>query len=255
MNRIPKTMLFLCLAALLTACNMPGIPNPLPTLDLAMVGTIAAMTLESYPSLTPALTPTHTQPPLMTVTITHTPTITPTFVTPRLQFTGNTNCRKGPGTEYEVVTVMVTGQQAEPLGVSQTGNYWLIKNKDGRDCWVAKDFVQTTGSILALPTVMPPPLPTAAPPNAPVWAAYNYTCDFASGGNNITMNLSWTDRASNEEGYTVYRDELAVTSLGADSTSYVDVAFVGTGKSLTYRVEAFSKSGRASTSTIKASCQ
>jgi hypothetical protein len=242
----------ICAAILLTACSLPSAPAPTPTLDLGLVSTIAAMTLEAIPSRTPFPSPSLV---VLTVTPTLTVTITPTYETPMLQFSGNTNCRTGPGTEYEVTTVVLSGQKAQAVGVSQTGNYWLIKIPGGEDCWVAKDFVQASGSIQALPTVMSPPTPSPVPPNAPAWAAYNFTCDFASGGNNITMNMSWSDRASNEEGYVIYRDDQPVVTLPADSTSYVDVAFAATGKSLSYRVEAFSKAGRASSSTIQASCQ
>lgn len=151
--------------------------------------------------------------------------------------------------------VILSGQKAEPVAVSESGNYWLVKNPGSEDCWVAKDFVQSSGSFAALPTRMSPPTPSPVPPNAPAWSTYTFTCDFASGGNNLTMNLAWTDRSNNEEGYTVYRDEQAVATLGPDATSFMDVAFVETGKSLSYRVEAFSKAGRASSSTISASCQ
>ena len=240
---------------MLSACSRPSSSSATPTLDTALVGTIAAMTLQAYPSQTaPAPIPSQTQ--AETLTPTATITVTPTHSAAMLEFTGNTNCRKGPGTEYEVVTVMVSGQKAEASGVSQKGNYWLIKNPgQGGACWVAKDFVNVSGGITGLPTVMAPPTPTPVPPSAPIWSTYTFSCDFASGGNTLTMNLAWTDRASNEEGYIVYRDDQPVANLGSDSTSFVDVAFVATGKSLNYRVEAVNKSGSASSSVINAACQ
>ncbi len=151
--------------------------------------------------------------------------------------------------------VILSGKQMQPLGVSQDGNFYLIKNPDGGDCWVAKDFAQPSGSVAALPTVIAPPTPSPVPPNAPVWSNYTYTCDFAANGNNMTMNLAWTDRSNNEDGFTVYRDEQVVITLAPDTATYTDVAFVSSAKSLSYRVEAFSKAGRASSSIIKASCQ
>ncbi len=92
-------------------------------------------------------------------------------------------------------------------------------------------------------------------PNTPVWSVYNYTCELAVGGGTMTMNLAWTDRSNNEEGFKVYRDELPIATLAPDSTTYVDVAFVANGKALSYSVEAFSKDWRVSTSTITAICQ
>ena len=106
-----------------------------------------------------------------------------------------------------------------------------------------------------LPTVTAPPTPTPKPPNPPAWSTYNFTCDFASGGSNITMNLVWTDRTTDEVGYIIYRDGQAIANLGPNSTSYTDVAFVSVGQSVSYKVEVYNKSGTAGSSTISATCQ
>lgn len=71
----------------------------------------------------------------------------------------------------------------------------------------------------------------------------------------MTMNLAWTDRSNDEEGYKVYRDGKVVTTLASNATVYVDVTFVATGKALSYSVEAFNKDWGASTSTITHGCQ
>jgi len=96
---------------------------------------------------------------------------------------------------------------------------------------------------------------TPIPPNTPVWSVYNYTCELAVGGGTMTMNLAWTDRSNSEEGYKVYRDGQAIATLASNSTSYVDVAYVATGKTLSYSVEAFNKDWQVSTSTITYGCQ
>ncbi len=247
------SLMMILLAAALTGCNLPS-AAPSQAIDPALVGTIAAQTLEAVLSQTAIPLPSSTPTP--PATLTKTPTITATYSVPMVQFDGNTNCRKGPGTEYEVVTVLNAGKKVETVGISEKGNYWLIKLSDGKEpCWAANDFAKASGSISALPTVTAPPTPTPRPPNAPVWSTYTYTCDFASGGNNITMNLAWTDRADNEEGYIVYRDGQAVITLAPNANSYVDVAFVATGQEVSYAVEVFNKTSHASSSTIKASCQ
>lgn len=92
-------------------------------------------------------------------------------------------------------------------------------------------------------------------PNSPIWSVYHYTCELAVGGGTMTMNLGWTDRSNNEEGFNIYRDGQVIATLAPDSTSFVDVAFVATGKALDYSVEAFNKDWRGSTSTITNFCQ
>jgi hypothetical protein len=99
------------------------------------------------------------------------------------------------------------------------------------------------------------PVPTISPPNTPVWSIYNYTCELASGGSTMTMNLGWTDRSNGEESYKVYRDEQLIAVLPPNSTTYVDIAFIAMGKTLSYSVEAFNNNWQASTSTITHGCQ
>jgi hypothetical protein len=71
----------------------------------------------------------------------------------------------------------------------------------------------------------------------------------------MTMNLTWTDRSNNEAGYRVYRDKQVIATLAPNSTTFVDVAFVATGMTLSYSVEAFNNDWRSSTSTISYGCQ
>jgi hypothetical protein len=106
-----------------------------------------------------------------------------------------------------------------------------------------------------VPTVTPSPLPTPIPPNTPVWLIYSYTCELADGGGTMTMNLSWTDRSDSEESYKIYRGGQVIATLAPNSTFYVDVDFVATGKTLSYSVEAFNEAWHASTSTITYGCQ
>ena len=123
-----------------------------------------------------------------------------------------------------------------------------------------------TAQAQATPTlIFPPTLPvltmtvspnsTPFPPNVPVWVKYTYNCTSVSGGSTMTMDLNWSDRSTSEEGYTVYRDKQVIATLAPNSTNYVDVAFVATGRTLSYSVEAFNTNWRANSSTITYGCQ
>ena len=105
------------------------------------------------------------------------------------------------------------------------------------------------------PTMTATTISTSLPPNVPVLSAYNYTCKLAPGGGNMTMNLAWTDRSGSEESYKVYRDGQVIATLAPNSTFYVDTAYVATGKTLSYSVEAFNKDWQLSTNTITYACQ
>lgn len=123
-----------------------------------------------------------------------------------------------------------------------------------------------TAQVRATPTLIFPPTlpvltmtvlpnPTPFPPNTPVWVIYTFTCKTTAGGSTMTMDLTWSDRSDNEEGYTVYRDKQVIAILAPNSTNYMDVAFVATGKTLSYSVEAFNTNWRANSSTITYGCQ
>jgi hypothetical protein len=119
----------------------------------------------------------------------------------------------------------------------------------------------TPTKIIAIPSLSTmtlataSPVPTRIPPNTPVWSTYNYTCKPAVGGSTMTMNLGWNDRSNSEESYKVYRDGQVIATLEPNSTFYVDVFFVATGKTLSYSVEAFNENWQASTSTITNGCR
>jgi len=243
-NRKLSITLFLLLA--LGACNLP---NPNGAIDQQAVGTMTSLTLTAFSAGRASLTPAFTE------TVTPTPTVTATFSVPMLNFDGATNCRGGPGTEYDVLVVMKDGQKAEILARSPSGNYWVIDSPNGKGpCWVAGDFARAEGSHQTLPIATVPPVPTAKPPVGPTWKNYNYSCEFAAGGSTATVSLAWSDKSSNENGYNVYRNNELVTSLGADTTSYTDVAFVGAGQSLSYYIEAYNNAAAVPGPVISISC-
>lgn len=73
---------------------------------------------------------------------------------------GFANVRSGPGTiGYEVIGVLVEGQQAPALGRSLVGDWIQIAypGVPGGVGWVWKDLVEVRGSV---PIVEPPPTPT-----------------------------------------------------------------------------------------------
>jgi uncharacterized protein YraI len=236
--------LFLMLA--LVACNLP---NPNPAIDQEAVGTMSALTLTAFSA--GQATPT----PALTATLTPTPTITATYSLPTLYFDGATNCRGGPGTQYDVLVVFKEGQKAEIVARSPSGNYWVVESSNGKgDCWAAGDFGRAEGSYRELPIATVPPAPTAKAPGGPSWKNYNYTCDFAAGGSTATVSLVWSDHANNEDGYNLYRDGVLVTAFGPDTTAYTDVAFVGAGQSISYYVEAYNSAGAVRSPVINISC-
>jgi hypothetical protein len=92
--------------------------------------------------------------------------ITPLQLTPlggkaTITSTEDTNCRKGPGTMYEIVGKLMVGQTSDVVAKYQSGKFWLIKNPANptQECWVWDETTKVTGDIASLPEATPPATP------------------------------------------------------------------------------------------------
>ena len=170
-----------------------------------------------------------------------------------------TNCRMGPGTEYEIVLTVNPGMSFEVVGANRSLNYWIIRNPAGGTCWLWGQYAIVTGDTSTLPEYPPPPTPTgpsstpaaatatvtltpaASPttgptsttaplvPSAPVNMTGDRSCEaFMSGSTPMwreTVALLWTDTATGEVGFRIYQKtqaqtEVLLTSIPPNSGAY-----------------------------------
>jgi hypothetical protein len=256
MKIILKAAAGLGMVLILAACRMPA-PEPPLTVD-EQAGTIIAATLTSQPEQATAFPGSPTNITATAVTAGSTPTrgvtvtITPTFSTPMLTVLEQTNCREGPGQEYQVVFTYLAGAQLEITGRYDPNNFWLVKSPESQtgSCWLWGEYVEVTGSYWAVPSVTPPPTATLPPPQAPAIQNWTYTCS----GGDITFNLLWEDRAADETGYRIFRDGQAVAELPANSTSWTETTPIEAGEEVQYYLQVYGPGGNINTSIIKLSC-
>jgi hypothetical protein len=222
------------------ACNMPGgQSNAQP--DLA--GTITAQALAlQVQSNTPG--------PVDTAIVTSS--------APVASVSSPTNCRTGPGVEYDLVFTMNAGSTAQVVGKNTPTNYWIVNNPAGGTCWLWGQNAVVTGNTAALPEFPAPPQPTAKftktpkptstpkptvkpiggtlvhpiftlifvipAPNAPSHLGISRTCAGSFSG--ITpiwiedVTFTWQDNANNEDGYHIYKNGSLISTLPANSTQY-----------------------------------
>ena len=239
------------------ACNMP-FEQFLPPNDAQ---TAAALTLQA--TLTPSLTPSASTPvitatpsPRATQTLTSagspTTSITPTYSVPMLTVLEPTNCRTGPGEEYEVIFTYLAGKELEIAGRYDPGNFWLVKSNESPNgtCWLWGQYVEVTGSYWAVASVTPPPTATSAPPRQPGIVEWNFSC----GAGTLTFTVTWADNASDETGYRIFRNGETIVELPADSTTFTDLFNVSADQSVEYYVQAYSPAGIANTSIMRMRC-
>ncbi len=154
-------LLILILSA---GCNLPNSGQDL-TVD-ERVGTAQQQTLNAGGSDSGSgdqngneSTVTETLQPLMTLTPTL--TLTPTQEKPMVSVSVDTNCRTGPGKVYDWIGGLLVGEQAEVVGQSMDGQYWVIKNPDkAGECWLWGQYASVTGPTTSLAKYTPPPTPT-----------------------------------------------------------------------------------------------
>lgn len=255
-----KTKIAIASAALIAifACNLPSaqppsdesqVPPEIETQLMEGLQNGADVPITATFSPIPSLTST-TNPNAATATI------TPTYSVPMLTVREQTNCRAGPGQDYEVVFTYLPNAKLEIVGNYGIENYWLVKSNESLtgQCWLWGEYVEVSGSYWAVSSVTPPPTSTQPPPNAPTFQSWDYTCTFNGINNDLNVILTWSDKSSNETGYRVFRDGGLVAELPAGSATYADKIAVNSGQGVGYRVEAYNVTGTASTSTISITC-
>lgn len=152
-------------------------------LQTQVAGTIAALQLSGELgihtqeiSLSPEenmLNPTLTETPAPTMTMTATITLTHTPEQALVSVSTDTNCRSGPGTIYDYVGALLVGEQAEVVGRTEDGNYWIIKNPDrDGECWLWGQYANVQGETTLLPMYTQPPTPTPAFSWEGTWTLY-----------------------------------------------------------------------------------
>jgi len=258
MNIPPKSKIIFSLFTIiliLTACNLPSPEQVPPPSD---VQTAAALTVEALidplASATIRVSEQVDTPIPPSATVGPTGTITPTYSIPMLRVLEQTNCRTGPGQDYEVVYTYLQWKELEILGAYPQENYWLVKSESspGGSCWLWGEYVEISGSYWAVPSLTPPPTATLPPPNAPSVQKWDFFCSTASGTMEVT--IQWTDRATDETGYRVIRDDVIVIELPADSSKYTETIHLESGESVTYYIEVYNATGGVKSTPIKLTC-
>jgi uncharacterized protein YraI len=172
-NKIPVIYSsVMILALVLSACG--GTPTPAPTQDVALIETQAAQTVvaditQNAPP-PPTIAPTQAPPPGPTpdpnIPVAVVPA--PAAGEPAAVANYNTTIYGGPGTNYVVYSILLTGRAAKVVGKSEDGQWWAISVPVAPtgSGWVAAGWVTASnaGSVPVLPTPPVPPSTELIPP-------------------------------------------------------------------------------------------
>ena len=182
---------FTLIALTLSSCITPAAtPQAEPTAgpDLALTVTAQVNLLQALTQT--ALAPTNTPEP----TFSPAPAFTATPSKVTITVSADTNCRSGPGLDYDIVGALTIGQQAEVVGKSSAANYWVIDNPLGAGtCWLWGEHATITGDAAGLQEIAAPPTVTPLAALAPVIDRVAVRYDSSSGGLVVYMDVYFYD--------------------------------------------------------------
>jgi hypothetical protein len=229
----------IALAFVLAACNI-GVKAPLPANVNEAVATIVAQTLQAATEL--AVKGSTAEPPTPVAS-----PLPPTTSAPVLTINDPTNCRSGPGTNFQLIMAFTPGTKLLLLGKDTADNYWLVQIPQTQNtCWVPGEYATAGGNFAGLPEVTPTAGTVSNAPARPSSLFYNYACASLT---EATITLTWKDTANNESGYRVYSNGTLIADLPANSTTFTDNVSRGPGSVFSYSIEAYNNTGASSSRT------
>ena len=169
--------------------------------------------------------------------------------TPFASFEDVTNCRTGPGVDYERITQITPGFAVEIVGFYPP-NYWVVSTDKGL-CWVAGEFVTPSGNYASVPTVTAPPTPTGDALQNVSLQKWDIFCNFAT--NEADITIRWIDLET-ESGYRVVRNDVVIAELTANTTEFIETINLVSGQSVGYYIIAYNNKGPVNSKVITLTC-
>ena len=110
-------------------------------------------------------------------------------------------------------------------------------------------------TVTPAPTLSPTPTVKANIPEKPSLQNYNFFCSWNGSNTDLSVTIEWTDRATDETGYYIYRNGEQAANLPANTQSYVDKFAVDQGVAVTYGIEAYNNLGKSEQATFTVTCE
>jgi uncharacterized protein YraI len=113
----------------------------------------------------------------------------------------NANCRSGPASNFDYLSVLNQGASADVIGKNTDfGKWWKVKLVDGTECWVVDDAVTLAGDTGSLALLESPKTPTPVPP--PSWAG-NWTMKLSGSFENTGADVNVFNTSITQSGNSI----------------------------------------------------
>ncbi len=192
--------------------------------------------------------------------------------------TAATNCRTGPGTSYDIVTSLNSGQSEVVVGKDPPDNYWIVNNPNGAGtCWVWGQYATVTGDTNGLPQMAPPSAPMSKPTKTPKPASTSSSGSAPAAPSGLTGHmdsctltktslggyrlayraaLHWS-LVPNAKGYRIYQGSTMLFDLDSttDGTAWSStVTNITATTGVSFGIEAYNNAGSSGREDISAKC-
>jgi hypothetical protein len=187
MNRIAKIVFpLLLIASLLAACSAPSEQQ---SVSNAVMQTMVALNVQNSQTAVAqsAIDQATSTANALIPTLTVTPTVfsSPTAAEVWLVVNENTNCRKGPGANYDYVALLEKGTRVQSLARNYDNDFYYVSvpGQDNVKCWVWSKYLTVEGDATPLPiyTALPSPTPSPTPTPVPSFNASYMDMDACAG--------------------------------------------------------------------------
>ncbi|MBN2556513.1 MAG: hypothetical protein JXA97_11285 [Anaerolineales bacterium] len=221
--------------------NRDGQWSPDAVAEVVVV--VPALESDAVETGSAAITPT----PAATPTFTPTPTPGPSSEDeePTAELTRNAHCRYGPSGDYAIMTSALSGWIVPLEGQPEarhSGWWYVLLPEYGVRCWIGESSLDIRGETSSLPIILAPTLATPTPTTPPIPAAPSNVHKASLTCGPLSLTLAWNDNSNNETGFRVFRNNVLIAIVPANSTSYTDNT-IGLGADYTFAVEAFNDYG------------
>jgi hypothetical protein len=155
----------------------------------------------------------------------------------QLRAIADTNCRSGPGPEYDVLGYLLAGEVVQVAGKNQQASWWYIQHPErpGEYCWVWGKTSELQGSSTGVPLVAAPPTPTSqTAPNfyasfygvvdcgTNLWAVFNVSNTGAVRFTSVEVEIVDTDNGKILRGLKELEPPFKIKACG-DSLAFLEV--------------------------------
>jgi hypothetical protein len=143
----------------------------------------------------------------------------------------NAYCRRGPGTDYAVVTYLTGGTAYNVVGRNSLSTWWLVQLPGNVTCWTGSQGASLQGPVEQAPNIVVAPVL-----QAPASFVGAYTCTTSTKPHTLSVSLYWS-RVADAIGYRLYLNGSLLATFGPKVTSYYTSAPLG--ENLVYALEGF----------------